>query len=132
MLGTERNSRGCEASMMDLDELVERGTRLLHEAGISEAISSERRITGDVERWHLTRNLPNGTRYLRATPCSDRVPTWDFEVLLSSYGNVNGTVDLDGRRGGDGDYTINLIRLWLVELADWSELRLFDARTERS
>lgn len=113
---------------MTLDELAERITQMFHDAGLLNEVLMERPLLGDVERLRLTRKLDDSVRYLRITPILDADRAWNFEVLGGSYGNSDPNKDFDGRRGGDADYTLNLVKLWLVDLADWSDLPIFESQ----
>lgn len=113
---------------MTLDELTKRLTQVFHDAGLLNEVLMERRLIGDVERLLLTRKLNDSTRYLRLTPVLNADRAWDFEVLGGSYGNSDSSKDFDGRRGGDADYVVKIVRLWLVDLADWSNVPSFESQ----
>jgi hypothetical protein len=113
---------------MTFDELIERVTQVLYGAGLQDAVVVQKQVMGDVERLLLTRKLRDSTRYLRITPVPFADRAWDFEALGGSYGNSNPNADFDGRRGGSGDYIVNVVKLWLIALADWNDVLPFESQ----
>lgn len=113
---------------MTLDELKQLIEPILRGAGLQDEVLVESKLIGDIERLLLTRKLDSETRYLRITPVLSPDRTWDFEVLGGSYGNSDPSADFDGRRGGDGKYVADVLKRWLVDLANWNAIPSFESQ----
>ena|SRR3989442_11759806 len=113
---------------MTLDELVHRITQLIRDADLQDSVLVERRTAGNGERVQLTRRLNSGVRYLRIAPVAYADRTWDFEILGGAYGNANPNKNFDGRRGGDASYVLNVVKRWLIDLANWDDIPPSESR----
>ncbi|MDI3291700.1 hypothetical protein [Polyangium sp. 15x6] len=113
---------------MSLNELISKINETLNDTA---AISIQRHSVGGVERVVITRKHGRSTRYMRITPTLDTNAPWQFAVLGGSYGNDDPNDDFDGRRGGDTNYVVWLVKQWLIERVAWEELHPFEALGSR-
>lgn len=111
---------------MTFEELISRIERLFQETGLDRSVELQRKLLGEIERLVLTRQLDEASRYLRITPVTAPGRSWDFEVLGGAYGHADPGVDFDGRRGGSGEYVLDLVKAWLVDLAAWDDVVPYD------
>jgi hypothetical protein len=128
--------------MSDLESLVDSVRALIEAHGLREEIARERLQQVGLPRFELTRRCGPCTRYLRAGPVSQRaevltayarlmpddpVVPWDFEMLLGAYEADAAGANVDSRSGGSSEFVLELVRLWLIDVADVKSLPLPNA-----
>ena len=81
----------------------------------------ENSCLGGIDRLEISREVQGVTRYLQITPVGDLGGAWEFAVLLGEFGNADGSLDSDGRRGGSQHYVEDLAQRWLFERCSWND-----------
>jgi hypothetical protein len=72
----------------------------------------------------VTRTVHQETRYIEFRECGDETPSWNFSMLLGSYGDAT-KPPLDARRGGSADYALLNFNKWIVDFCEWADMPRF-------